>query len=147
MTDLTQATTVTAEDLATWYKMTDDLRQLKAAESLLRGRIYAQFFPTPVEGTNNHELGDGTGAVLKAKRVVDRKVLEPELAQYIAAESEEGNNLPHLPWNKLLKYKPELVTAEYRKLTAEEQQACDLVLAVKDGSPQLEIVIPKRAAR
>lgn len=147
MTDLATAVEVTPADLERWYAMQDELRKLKAAESMLRGRIYAQFFPTAKEGTNDYPLEDGTNAVLKAKRVIDRKVLEPELDAYKTASAEDGSNMPQLPWAKLIRYKPELVTSEYRKLTAEEQAACDLVLQVKDGSPQLEIVVPKRAYR
>ena len=153
MTDLTQVTAVTAEDLATWYQMQAELTALKASEAMLRSRIYKHFFPKAAageegtEGTNTVELEDGTGAVLKAQRKVDRKVLEPELDAYKAALKEEGCNLPKLPLNKLIKWKPELSVSEYRKLTAEEQKACDTFLNIKDGSPQVEIVIPKRAAR
>lgn len=141
---LTEVTTVTEAELAQWYKMQEELAELKTAEALLRRRIYDQFFPNAVEGTNNHELDDGTGAVLKAKRVVDRKVDEAALDAYKAASKEEGSNLPKLPWNKLIRYKPELSKTEYNKLTEEERHACDGVLIIKDGSPQLEIVIPKK---
>jgi hypothetical protein len=150
MTDLTEATKVDAAYLAQWYALQERMRQDRATEAMMRSRIYETHFPDAkaglpgTEGTNNYELNDGTGAVLKAKRTVDRKVDEPALDAYKAASKEEGSNLPKLPWNKLVKYKPELVKAEYNKLTAEEQAACDQVLIIKDGSPQLEIVIPKK---
>ena len=82
--------------------------------------------------------------MLKAVRVVDRKVDEGELDAYKVASREEGSNLPKLQWSKLIRYKPELVKGEYNKLTAEERQACDQVLIIKDGSPQLKIEIPKK---
>ena len=153
MTDLTEATAVTAEDLKNWYELQAELTRVKAAEAMLRSRIYKHFFPQAAagedgtEGTNTVDLNDGTGAVIKAQRKVERKVLEPELDAYKAALKEEGSNLPKLPLNKLLKYKPELSVSEYRKLTAEEQKVCDTFLNIKDGSPQVEITIPKRAAR
>jgi hypothetical protein len=147
MTDLTAVTEVTAEDLRKWYELQQRMAADKTAEALLRSRIYKQFFPTPKEGTNNHPLEDGTGAVLKAKRVVNRKVLEPELDAYKSNSKEEGSNLPKLPWNKLIKYEPKLSMSEYNKLTNDEKKACDMVLEIKDGSPQLEITIPKRAVK
>lgn len=146
MTDIAQLTTVTADDLKTWYAMNDQLSQLKTAESLLRKRIFAHFFPVPVEGSaeNKHPLNDGTGAILQATHVIRRDVLEPELDALKSAVREEGSNLPKLPFNKLVKYKPELVKAEYNKLTAEERAVFDRVLKIQPGSPQLEIKIPKR---
>lgn len=153
MTDLTQATAVDAEYLAKWYETAEQLRNLKATEAMMRGRIYEHYFPEAkagaegTEGTNNHDLDDGTGAVLKAKRVVDRKVDEAALDAYKSSSKEEGSNLPKLPWNKLVAYKPELVKSEYNKLTDEERHACDGVLIIKDGSPQLEITIPKKRGR
>lgn len=150
MTDLTSVTAVTAAELAEWYALQERMRNDKATEAMLRSRIYAYFFPKAkageegTEGTNNYPLNDGTGAVLKADRKVDRKVDEAALDAYKASSKEEGSNLPKLPWNKLIRYKPELAVGEYKKLTAEERTACDQVLIIKDGSPQLEIVIPKK---
>lgn len=147
MTDLTEATAVTAEDLKTWYGLNEELARVKAAEAMLRSRIFKHFFPSPVEGSDNkHPLNDGTGAILQVDHKVNRAVLEPELDGYKTASEEEGSNLPKLPWNKLVKYKPELVKAEYNKLTAEEKTACDMVLNIRDGSPQMKIIIPKRAS-
>lgn len=147
MTDLSQTTLVTAEDLQTWYKLQEQLASVKAAEAMLRARIFRQFFPTPVEGSaeNKVPLNDGTGAILQATHVINRTVLEPELDALKASIREEGSNLPKLPFNKLIKYEPKLVKAEYNKLTAEERAIMDRALKIQDGSPQLEIKIPKRA--
>ena len=150
MTDLTEATKVDGDFLAKWYETSEQLRKLRATEAMMRSRIYEHYFPDAkaglpgTEGTNNHPLEDGTGAVLKAKRVVSRTPDEGEIDAYKAAVKEEGSNLPKLPLNKLFKYKPELVKSEYNKLTDEERKACDGLLVIKDGSPQLEIVIPKK---
>lgn len=146
MTDLTEVTAVTAQDLTTWYQLQQELARVKAAEAMLRGRIAKHFFPAPTEGSrdNKHPLNDGTGAILQMDHVVNRGVLEPELEAYKAACKEEGSNLPKLPLNKLIKWKPELSKSEYNKLTAEERKVCDTFLNIKDGSPQLEIKIPKR---
>ncbi len=146
MTDLTEVTTVTAEDVAKLYTMQADLAKLKVAEHLLRMRVFNHFFPNPTEGSrdNKHPLNDGTGAVLQADHKINRTVLEPELDQYREASKQEGSNLPKLPLNKLIKWKPELAKAEYNKLTAEERAACDLFLNVKPGTPEVKVVIPAR---
>lgn len=148
MTDLTQVTTPTVADIARLYRMQEELTKLKAAEAMLRRRIADHFFPSPTEGSagNKYPINDGTGAILQMDHKLSRAVLEPELEVYKAALKEEGANLPKLPLNKLLKYKPELVKAEYNKLTDEERAACDTFLNIKPGMPDLKVVIPKRGA-
>jgi hypothetical protein len=146
MTDLTAATVPTVADVAKLYTMQQELAALKAAEAMLRKRIFEHFFPNPTEGSaeNKYPLNDGTGAILQADHKVNRTVLEPELDAYKAAVKEEGSNLPKLPINKLVKWKPELVKAEYNKLTKEEKKVCDTFLNIKPGMPELKVVIPKR---
>jgi hypothetical protein len=147
-TDLTDVTVPTIADVARLYTMQEELTALKAAEAMLRSRIAAHFFPTPVEGSkeNKYPLNDGTGAVLQMDHKINRTVLEAELDALKAAIKEEGSNLPKLPFNKLVKYKPELVKAEYNKLTAEEREVFDRALNIKPGMPELKVVIPKRGA-
>jgi hypothetical protein len=153
MTDIAAATTPTVADIAKWYKMQEELAALKVAESLLRRRLFDHYFPTPVEGSAHNKVplntidpNDTTGAVLQADHKINRTVLEPELDAYKAALKEEGSNLPKLPINRLIKYKPELSKSEYNKLTEEERAACDTFLNIKPGSPELKVVIPKRGA-
>jgi hypothetical protein len=144
---MTELAAPTVADIATLYNMQQELAKLKAAEAMLRRRIADHFFPEPTEGSrdNKYPLNDGTGAVLQMDHKINRTVLEPELDAYKAASKEDGSNLPKLPWNKLVKYKPELVKAEYNKLTEEERKACDTVLNIKPGMPELSVVIPKRS--
>lgn len=145
---MTNIAAPTTADIAEWYKIQEQLSALKATEAMLRSRLAKHFFPDPTEGStgNKYPLNDGTGAILQMDHKLNRKVLEPELDAYKAAAKEEGANLPKLPWNKLIKYTPELVTAEYRKLTEEERKACDTVLNIKPGMPELKVVIPKRGS-
>jgi hypothetical protein len=146
MPELTEVTVPTVADIARLYTMQEELAALKSAEAMLRRRIFDHFFPNPTEGSkdNKYPLNDGTGAVLQADHKVNRKVLEPELDALKAAVREEGSNLPKLPFNKLVKYTPELVKAEYNKLTEEERQVFDRVLDIKPGMPEVKVVIPKR---
>lgn len=135
---------VTTADLAEWYQLKAELGKLKSKEALLRGRIVRAFFPNPVEGTNNHDMNDGTGAVMKLGYTIDRKVDMGALDALRAAQAVEGSNVPKVNLDELIKFKPELVISKYRELTAEEQNFVDQALIIKPGSPQLEIVIPKR---
>lgn len=148
MVELADATTPTYQDVAKLYQMQQELATLKAAEAMLRRRIFDHFFPDPVEGSahNKHPLNDGTGAVLQADYKVNRTVLEPELDTLKQRLRADGSNLPRLPINKLVKYKPELVKAEYNKLTAEERKLFDEALDIKPGMPEVKVVIPKRGS-
>lgn len=136
---------VTAADLAEWYRLQSELARIKAAEALLRSKIFKHFFPAPKEGTNNYELSDGTGAVLKGTYVINRDVDPGALDARRKLQNEEGFNGTKLKLDNLIKWKPEVKIAEYRKLTDEERLQFDQCLIIKPGSPQMKIEIPKRA--
>jgi hypothetical protein len=154
---------VTAEDLKQWYLLHEQLGKLKSAEALLRGRIFKGMVKDPKEGTNTVPLNDGTGAVLKAQHVINRSVdvgtldalrkaqadalAMQQQPSTVAAEGVVPPNAPKLPFDELIKWKPELSITKYKELTAEERMYFDQCLVIKPGSPQLEIVIPKRAAK
>lgn len=147
MVNLTEEIAVTAEDLATWFKLKQQLAEVKGAEAMLRSRIFHHFFPTPTEGSKDNKcpLNDGTGAVLQADYVINRSVDQAQLEGLREAMFAEGSNLPQLHLDQLIKWKPEVSITEYRKLTDEERNVFDRALIIKPGSPQLEIKIPKSA--
>jgi len=128
---------VTTEDLFQWYQMQQDLSALKAAEGLLRAKIFKGLFPAPEEGTNTHHLPDGYE--LKAVHKINR-TLDIAAVTAFADKFKEAK----IPVDKLIEYKPELRIKEYRSLTAEQMQLFDQCLVVKDGTPDLKIVLPKR---
>jgi hypothetical protein len=128
---------VTQADLSEWYKMAQDLRNLKAKESLLRKKIFESAFPDPKEGTNSYDLADGY--VLKGQHVLNRDIDIGALDAMKSKLREQGVN----PDN-LVKYKPELKKAEYNKLTEEQKKLFDQCLIIKPGSPSLEIVLPAK---
>lgn len=161
---------VTQADLTAWYEVNEKLKALKTQELLLRNKIYKGMFIRkdengsdilPKEGTNKLDLNDGTGAVIKADRVINRtvddaayanlKLEQHALAAKVAAgeplepaEYDRWNALKSLKLGDMVKYKPELALRNYRTLTTEEAAVFDEVLTIKDGTPQLEIMIPKR---
>ena len=132
--------TVTQEDLNTWAQMQVQLSNLKTAEMLLRQKIFKHFFTAPTEGTNTAPLSEGW--VLKATYPITRKVEMPLL---VAAAPDLRN--AGIIVEDLIRNVPELVISKYRTLTPEQVQLVDRVLTVKPGSPQMEIVQPKRAAK
>jgi len=138
--------TVTQEDLAEWYRLQEQLRTVKAAESMLRAKIFKGMFKDPKEGTNTIPLNQGW--VLKAKHVINRDVDQASLTA--CSQIDEATQMSRFSSNgihteKLIKWKPELVTKEYRLLTDEQRQIFDECLIIKPGSPSLEIVLPAAA--
>jgi hypothetical protein len=139
---------VTVVDLMVWFKMQEDLRKLKAAEHLLRTKLFKGYFPTPKEGTNTLDLDPlliaanlpSGGHVLKATHPIERKVDEAALTTLTPTFREKGIKV-----DDLIKRKPELAVKEYRTLTEEQVQLFDQCLIVKPGSPTLEIVLPAAA--
>lgn len=129
---------VTQQDMERWYTVSAELTKLKNEEQLLRQKIFKGMFHDPKEGTNSVDLADGY--VLKGKRTINRTVDDAAFKASIEELAKNG-----VPTDQIVKYKPELVTSEYRKLTAEQMNLFDTVLIVKDGMPGLEIVKPKRA--
>lgn len=138
-----QVQPVTIDDLVVWQDMKSRLAALKEEEMTLRKRIYAQYFPEPVEGTNKTPLAGGW--ILKANRVIERKVDIGALQ----AMSTQGGPLHEagINPNVLIKWVPELDIKPYRLLTEKQRLLFDQALVIKDGSPQVEIALPAAAAK
>lgn len=140
---------VTQADLERWFVVKKQLNSIKTEEMFLRLKIYKGKFVThdadgneilPKEGTNAVDLADGFK--LKAQRVVNREVDKATLEVMKEDFRKSGIN-PDL----LIEYKPSLKVREYRTLTEEQRKLFDQALIIKDGSPQLEIVLPKRQTK
>ena len=129
---------VTQEDLTTWSDMVVQLNALKSSEMLLRLKIFKGMFPDPKEGTNTVPLQ--AGWVLKAGYPITRKPILDLLVARAAELREAG-----IVVEDVIRHKPELVVTEYKKLTEEQRHIMDQILEIKPGSPQMEIVLPKRA--
>jgi hypothetical protein len=148
------APTVSAEDIAAWYKAKRELDALKAKEMLMRQHIFKAFFPTPKEGTNTVVLPDTYQ--LKGVHTINRKIVEeamqalcyrPQLAEGVFGPSklEQAGISP----TTIIKWKPELAIGAYRELTEEQRHLVDQMLLIDAGSPQLKIEPPakKRGAK
>ncbi len=131
--------TVSMEDLNKWYLLQEEVRKAKAAEMLLRTKIFRYFFPSPEEGTNSYKLPDGH--VLKGKHNITRNI-DPGTLQAMGEQFREAG----IHCDILVKWEPTLKTSVYRELTEEQAHLFDQCLIIKDGSPSLEIVLPKNRA-
>lgn len=146
MVNIETETKVTYADLVRLVEMQTQLAALKGAEAMLRKRVFAHYFPNPTEGSKDNKvpLNDGTGAIVQGEHVINRKVDEGELEKLKEAMFADGSNLPQLDFTKLIKWTPEVVMAEYRKLSKDDRDVFDRCLVVKDGMPGVKVVIPKR---
>lgn len=128
---------ITQADMDKWYNLQKQLEQIKAEEMDLRKKIFAYYFTQPKEGTNTVPLD--AGWVIKGMYKINRTVDLPLLTAHMADLRKKKINV-----EALIKYTPELVTAEYRKLDEKQRKEIDAVLKISVGSPSLEIVLPKR---
>jgi len=127
---------VNKETLEKWYLMQEELKDLREKEAKLRALIFSACFSEPKEGTNKYELEGGY--VLNATLPITRKV---DIAAFEAMKELLAEN--NLSSDKLVNWKPELNMKQYRCLDADELDLVDQFLIIKEGSPQLKIVLPK----
>lgn len=105
-------------------------------ERILRAEIVATLFDAAVvKGTENLPLGNGYK--LKCVKTEDYKLSDPVKVKEICDE------LPTSVSALLVKWKPELSSAAYNKLTDVEQALFNDVLEIKPGSPQVSLEEPK----
>lgn len=134
--------TVSYQDVIRWYQMKEELAKLKQNEMLLRQRIFRIMFVAPTEGTNTVQLstlGVTDDHVLKAAHKISRTV---DVAAYTALTPKFQEE--KLPLGELVDWKPELRVGAYRKLTEEQRQLFDQALTIKPGSPELDVMLPKK---
>lgn len=122
--------------LTDWQELSKKIATLKQTESAMRTKLMTNFFPDAEEGTNTFDLGNLWK--LKGVRKITRKCDE---ASFEAVFEE----LPEGMKDSLIKFKPELVGKEYKKLSVEHKKIFDQCLIIKDGMPSLKVVPPKGA--
>lgn len=125
------------QKLYDWYEKQRQLAILKVEELELRKDLFARYFPTPQEGTNNHALKDGW--ILKGKHGFNRKINEVALAEVLKQPGMKE------VVKAVIKWKPEVSTKEYKNLTDEQRRILDNALIVTPSTPGLEVVLPKKA--
>lgn len=121
--------------LMAWQEIEVLMKSLKKVEAQLRKEMQSHFFPNPDEGTNNKALGNDWKVT--CKQTITRKCDE-------AAFEAVFKELPRGYKQKLIKFKPELITSAYRKLSDEHKKVFDEALIIKNGSATLEVKAPKK---
>jgi len=124
-----------------WKTAKEELAIAKVAESQLRKLVIESLFPAHKnEGTENHDLGNGykIKAVFKQTYTLSADDVSGCLEQ-MAELDEAGKIFAEC----LVKFKPELVISEYKKLPEPYKALIDLILTVTPASPSLELIEPK----
>lgn len=114
----------------------DSVKPIIAKEQELRKQVFTAFYPAPKEGTNTIDLAEGWR--LKGVYKLDRKIDEAALPAVAEQLREMGVNV-----DTLVKWTPDLKTATYKELTAEQRAVFDQALIIKPGTPTIELVPPK----
>lgn len=152
MTAIPAPEPVGQKDLTAWFELCKELDRVKAAEMLLRKRIFNAYFPAPKEGTNTVVLPDTYQ--LKGVHPINRKVVE-EAMQALCYRPPLGPGAwgpskleeAGISVADLIKWKPELAISAYRELTAEQMNLVDQMLLISPGTPALAIERPSKRGR
>ena len=129
---------VSPQDLIEWDTVKKELNRIKAAEMLLRKKIFGGMFPQALDGEGTFYQPLENGFRLKAIAKLDRSV---DIAHFNAMREQFA--ALQINADSLIKYTPELVIRTYRELTDEQRTLVDCALTIKPGAPSLEIVAPK----
>lgn len=122
-----------------------------AEERSARDAVVAHIFEGDIPGTHNYELTDGfkIKATLSLDYKLDVSLADPEdpskgtKTEAMLDRLEKLGNDGAFIAERVVKFKPELVISEYKKLTAAQKEIVDSVLTIKDAAPSLEMVAPK----
>lgn len=126
------------EKIGQWNELQRQLEAIKQQELTLRKELFEEAFANPAEGTNTLDLPEGWK--LKGNYKLNRKLDEAALPEVL----KELRKL-HVKTDSLIKYKPELSTTEFRKLTPEQEKVLAAAMVTTPGTPSLELVAPKGA--
>lgn len=121
--------------LQQWNEAQEKLKELKVEEMKLRKRIFSLFFPNAVEGANTYDLANGYK--LKGTSKITRKIDEAALEAVMA-------KMPRGSVDHLIKFKPSLVTKNYKALLPAQKKIIDEAIISSPGSPTISIVEPKK---
>jgi hypothetical protein len=144
-----------------WLANKQRLDSAKQAESETRLGVTSACFPNPKKGTQRYELNGGYKLKLVYGfnyKLGDKDMVDPATNEKISiakqvedlqdAISELGNEGPLLS-ERLIKWEPKLVEAEYLKLNSELpieakiKEMVDSLLTITPASPQLSFEEPK----
>lgn len=138
--------------LTAWDDLKKNIVALKEQELDLRKYIVQRAFPSPQEGTNTEELGNGfkLKAVVKYnyKLSADNKTVEAGLDEL----SNSGNDGSFLA-DRLVSWSPNFLLQEYRQIQEDAEGGSEIAkqrlliiskfMTITEAAPDLKIVEPK----
>lgn len=129
----------TYERIGEWVQLQRELVAVKEKELALRNIIFAELFPDPKEGTNTFDLPEGwkVKGTYKMTRTLDEAAL-PAVLETLRKKKVNVEDL--------IKYKPSLDTASYRKLADAHRSILEQAMTIKPATPSLEVTTPKSAS-
>lgn len=126
--------------IAAWVDTAKQLAELKETERTLRTFIIAQTFPKLKEGNNRVIHGHiEINVQHSVSRAVDDAV--------ITSATKETFRKAGIMLDALIERKPVLVIKAYRLLNKSQMKLFDTALTIKDGSPQMKIVVGSPAKK
>lgn len=122
-----------------WNAKKKTLSFAKNEEMEIRKAIVNTIAPGASEGSHTIEVD---GLILGVKISFNRKVLDEELSVLSPEFEKEGISV-----DALIRKKPELNMAAYRKLDDEKRTIFEQCLEIKEGAPELEVKPPKKGGK
>lgn len=127
---------------AQWYSAKKAADKAVAAEKALRAELVALAFPDGLKEGAKNKADLPESWQLSVTGVVNRTVDEAALGDALALiEEKTGTKIDPAD---LIRYKPELKVSAYKELGDDVKKLFDNALVIKDGSPQVEVKLPKR---
>lgn len=128
--------TDTIDILNQWTHVSQQLKQLKSQETELRRQLFTSLFPQYQPGDKNEKLELDAGWSIKGEQKLSYSVDKTALPAVLEQMPEGTESL-------LIRYKPELNMAEYKRLTEEQRLKFDQALVIKPATPTIMLVPPK----
>lgn len=127
-------------DLRAWHDLKAAIATKTAEERELRKKLFAQAFPSPVEGAASNKLKIGDGYVLTGNYKINRTVDAGAVDALRKHEDEEVRKAVE----DSIDWQPKLVLAKWKAFGSNMRgQLADMVTE-KEGLPELTISQPKR---
>ncbi len=150
-TDATPAIDVAERDrrLMVWDQAKKVLEAAKNSEMEARKAVAEYVFPTPKEGMNNHDLGNGYTLKMGHKINYSLNAPNDEIDAIEERAAKEAGNEGTFLIERIITWKANFSVGEYKKLDPslpahrKVKELVDTVLQTTTGSPSLEIKEPK----
>jgi hypothetical protein len=134
-----------------WQTLQTKLANAKEAEMDMRKYVFKRAFPTPVEGTNTVELGNGYE--LKGVYKPNYSLLDNDIVDNCLNKIKKVGNQGALIADRLIGWTPSFYKSEYNKIKEDADagsvEAVEILryvhemIEIKDAAPKLDIKAPK----